>query len=274
MSESGPIETDDAAAVQRSPGITWAGAVAAAILVGATAVGLWFVLAPWEAVFVYVFGPAVFALVLLNTRFPRLGAFAGRLFGAYWRFTFWFAVALAPALGARLLSDLVAGASLGVALAVLLIWVAVYLLLVLQVSSERRRKVFWTRARRLDRVTPFVYTFSVAFVAIILFATLAFILSDRGAIEFAAGSRIAEPSNAADFFLWHLLDSIPALDVNETLRWEQPLSYTDGGVGALLLAFKLVVIVPIVAAFVAFWKYNRDGIDPKPAVAAQPPAGT
>ena len=259
MSENAPVHLEDAApAVEAPKKFTWTGAFAVVIVLAAFAVGLWFVLAPWEAVVVYVSVPVMFALVLLNIRFPRLGAFAGQLFGVYWRFTFWCIAAVAPILGARLLSDVVAGASLGFALGVLLIWVGIYLLLVLQVTGESRRKRFWTRVRRIDRITPILYTFSVAFIAIFLFATLAFILTDREAIEFGAGSAIEDPADAADFFLWHLTNSIPALDVNETLKWEEPLSYTDGGVGALLLAFKLVVILPIVAAFLAFWRYNRE----------------
>jgi hypothetical protein len=43
------------------------------------------------------------------------------------------------------------------------------------------------------------------------------------------------------------------------------------GVGALVLVFKVVVIVPIVAAFAGFWRYGRERRHPT-AVQA-PPAG-
>jgi hypothetical protein len=42
------------------------------------------------------------------------------------------------------------------------------------------------------------------------------------------------------------------------MRWDEPLGYDDAGVGLLLLIFKVVVIAPIVAAFVSFWRYRSN----------------
>jgi hypothetical protein len=41
------------------------------------------------------------------------------------------------------------------------------------------------------------------------------------------------------------------------MRWDEPLDYDDPGVGLLLLIFKVVVITPVVAALVSFWRYRR-----------------
>lgn len=211
----------------------------------------------------------IFAITFLRLRFPlvrRLGAVLGR---GYLRLTYWLVVAFLPLAGIRAIADVVADVPLLVAVALLLVWLAVYLLLVRLVSSEERRRALWLRLRGVDRVTPFLYAFVLGFAAIVLFATLAFILSDREVIRFgtdpATAAKIAQPADALDFFSWHMLDAIPALDVTKTLRWEEPLGYTDSGVGALLLAFKILVIVPIVAAFASFWRYSREP-DPSPAV--------
>lgn len=69
---------------------------------------------------------------------------------------------------------------------------------------------------------------------------------------------IAEPADALDFFAWHALNSVPALEITGTMRWDEPLGYDDAGVGLLLLIFKVVVIAPIVAAFVSFWRYRSN----------------
>ena len=64
----------------------------------------------------------------------------------------------------------------------------------------------------------------------------------------------------ADFFLWHLLDAIPGLKVNETLRWAAPFTYERAGAGWLLLLFKVMVIVPAVAGI---GRYLKDEDPPK-----------
>ena len=51
---------------------------------------------------------------------------------------------------------------------------------------------------------------------------------------------------AFGYYAWHLLDAIPLLDVPKTLNWKAPTSLTDHFGGAILLFFKLVVIIPIV----------------------------
>lgn len=59
-----------------------------------------------------------------------------------------------------------------------------------------------------------------------------------------------------DFF-WHLVDSVPALDITSTLRRDEPPGYDDARVGVLVLVFEVVVIAPILATFVSFWRYRR-----------------
>ena len=184
------------------------------------------------------------------------------------RVVLWFVVAAFPVLLVRYFADLVAVAPLPVAVVLLACALALFSFLVLQVSSEPRRRSLWLSLRRADKVTPFLYPFFIAYAAIVLFATSAFVLSDHDVIRFgtdpASPAPISQPADALDFFAWHLLDSVPVLSVTETLRWNEPLGYTSGLVGLLLLVFKVLVIVPVIATFVAFWRYTREGAESPP----------
>ena len=51
---------------------------------------------------------------------------------------------------------------------------------------------------------------------------------------------------AETFYLWHLLDAIPLVDVTSTLRWSEPLTFRDHWSGSLLLLFKIVAIGPFI----------------------------
>jgi hypothetical protein len=58
----------------------------------------------------------------------------------------------------------------------------------------------------------------------------------------------------ARFYIWHFTNAVPVLDVNETLRWKAPLDYSSARVGTLVLLFKVAVIVPLIGAFVYYWR--------------------
>jgi hypothetical protein len=53
--------------------------------------------------------------------------------------------------------------------------------------------------------------------------------------------------SALGFYAWHLLDAIPVVEVPQTLNWNVTTRLTDHLGGALLLVFKLLVILPLVA---------------------------
>jgi hypothetical protein len=210
-------------------------------------------------------GVAVFAVfgglfAVLIVRFPRVEARINAGLSGYLRMTAWFFAVLLPVVGALWLSEIVARSSLAFALGVLLTWLVVFCLVLRGLSTEARRDRVWKSLSRVGLVAPFVYVFVVTLIAIVLFSTLAFVLVDRELIHFGTDqsvARIAEPGDALDFFVWHALDSIPALEITGTMRWDEPLNYDDPGVGLLLLIFRVVVIAPVVAAFVSFWRYRR-----------------
>ena len=65
----------------------------------------------------------------------------------------------------------------------------------------------------------------------------------------------------ASFYVWHLADAVPLVDVTRTLKWSEPLAYNDYRMGGLALCYQLLVILPLVAAFGSFWSFSRSQDD-------------
>lgn len=186
----------------------------------------------------------------------------------YWRAAGWLAAAFVPVLAARGLSEVVVASPLVVALILLLVWFGSFVIAVRGLWTESNRERTWKSLSRFGRAAPLVYAVVLAELAIVLFATLAFVLADRELIRFGTGASrppaLGGPADLLGFFAWHLLDAVPALDLTTTLRWDEPLGYDDSWVGALVLVFDLIVIAPILAAFVSFWRYRRQSTVNRP----------
>ena len=104
---------------------------------------------------------------------------------------------------------------------------------------------------RFGRAEPLAATLLVLGLAVGTFAGLTTLLNEHGQLELQ-GRRV-EPDSAmlgvaADFYIWHLLDSVPLLDIPQTIRWAKPYEYSDSLSGWLLLAFKAFVILPLIQA--------------------------
>jgi hypothetical protein len=67
------------------------------------------------------------------------------------------------------------------------------------------------------------------------------------------------------YYVWSLLDGIPVLEVPQTLNWEPAITFTDHMSGALLRAYKLFVIVPIVSLVVGLLKEQPEDTDRRSA---------
>jgi hypothetical protein len=57
----------------------------------------------------------------------------------------------------------------------------------------------------------------------------------------------ADVTTTAEFFLWHLVDLVPLVDVDKTLRWSMPLGYEQPGVGVCVLLYQAFVVIPVLA---------------------------
>jgi hypothetical protein len=123
------------------------------------------------------------------------------------------------------------------------------------ISGDRGNKLFRT-----------LYTFGIKWaflfsIALLLFATLCFaslssILSDLKYVEFDPAVPAGEFWRIQDFYMWHFLNSVPGLKIPETLLWDEPMKHKDHLSGVLLLAYKLLVIIPVIGSF-AVWNKMR-----------------
>lgn len=131
-----------------------------------------------------------------------------------------------------------------------------------------------TRPIELQQSTKFRYWFGTAGLLVLsclnlvgaasVFAYLTLSLYNHQQIllEPCAG-RAVGPSSLLDFYMWHLLKLVPLLKLNETLKWGEPLCYTEGKVGFLILLFQALVVLPCINAIRLYFK-NRDKLAAKP----------
>lgn len=112
---------------------------------------------------------------------------------------------------------------------------------------------------------PNQWTTRLVRLSFTLFVSNSIILASLFTVNFAAwtafwykrGVVVADPvlqgdvlSSAEQFYLWNLADSVPSLEVTDTVQWELDANFTGATSGALPLLFKATVILPIVYGFV------------------------
>ncbi len=198
----------------------------------------------------------VLAGALLNLRFPWLGQLANRVFVAYMTLLVWLMIGFAPVVAFHWLFDTVtwrlalwaqvpAFVALGALLAVAL-WL---------MATKARRRLLFTRLRGAGALLPLIYVGNALILAAMFFASVTFVLVRHGAVQLGitAGDDVLF-GKLLDFYVWHFLDLVPLVKVNATLHWQEPLVYESGWLGALLLLFKVAVIVPTIGAFAGYFE--------------------
>jgi hypothetical protein len=154
-------------------------------------------------------------------------------------------------------------------------WAQVFVVVVLFVLlslwawliSGDRGVHFFTQLFEKGIKWPFLFSVSMLLFALVPFAALSSMLADHGLAVFEPAVPKGEFWRLQDLYAWHFLNSVPSLKIPETLLWNEPLAYKDHLSGALLLAFKIVVVAPVIASF-AVWIRLRKGS--KPATQAVP----
>jgi hypothetical protein len=129
-------------------------------------------------------------------------------------------------------------------------------------AAEHRRARIFDALSEVDvgligRVQPIMFLMFVLIMVVAYFSAFTFVLYDHGAFELrtAGGHPVAHAGQLGDFYLWHFLDIVPALEINKTLGTHAPVTYTAHGVGWLLLLFKIIGVFFIVQGFIAAWKF-------------------
>ena len=119
--------------------------------------------------------------------------------------------------------------------------------------------------RRHGLAQPLMFVTGLWLAAIGWVSAFSLVLVQRGAVEFKTrgGAAVANSGQLADFYVWQSFEQIPGLSINDTLQWDVPLEYA-GGAGFVLMAFKLLILLPLVPVLLAAWRVRRP---PKPATA-------
>jgi len=129
---------------------------------------------------------------------------------------------------------------------------AVLGVLMWMVSTGPRRSKFLGRLHAQGLVWPLAYSASLLYFSASSFTALLILMNQaHGGLAPTPDSQLSTVSFSPlqDFFLWHFLDAIPVLRVPETLLFKAPYAYTKGSIGWIVLAFKVSVVAPVIAAF-------------------------
>ncbi len=105
----------------------------------------------------------------------------------------------------------------------------------------------------------FLFSIALLLFATVWFASLSSTLSDLGYVKFDPVVPKGEFWRIQDFYMWHFFNSIPGLKIPDTLLWAEPMKYTDRTSGGLLLAYKLLVIIPVIGSFIVWSRVANVG---------------
>jgi hypothetical protein len=98
-----------------------------------------------------------------------------------------------------------------------------------------------------------------------IFALVTYLITDQlGArLEDQDGTQLGYGA-ISELFVWHMLDVVPFAKVPETLQWDEPVTQRDGWTGSLLVAYKIVVLAPVIAAIAGAIERSRNRERPAP----------
>ena len=96
-------------------------------------------------------------------------------------------------------------------------------------------------------------------MATVSFAGLSAILHLHGLATIAPAQALQDPlwDSAVNFYVWKSLDSIPVLEIPETMGWTPAFGFTDHVSPVLLLLYKIVVILPLIETGRLIWQQRQ-----------------
>jgi hypothetical protein len=113
--------------------------------------------------------------------------------------------------------------------------------------------------QRTGVLGPFAWLAVLIAIMTSVFASVTLFAAEKDLISLtAAGDDLPSFEQIAQLYVWQFCKSVPLLDITETLRWKVPFVYPDAGTGTLVLLYKLAVIIPLIGAFLAYWKQQTD----------------
>jgi hypothetical protein len=100
----------------------------------------------------------------------------------------------------------------------------------------------------LGRLDPTIRALAVTTFAVATFSALTALLYVEGGLEIRGAPipRDLIVDEASEVYVWHLVDTVPLLDIASNLQWEPAFEFEDRVGGLLLVAFKGFVILPLI----------------------------
>lgn len=149
-------------------------------------------------------------------------------------------------------------------LIVFTVWGVLLAWALMVIFTDKKRAIFFGKLQKLGSFTPIAHAFNLLMIAVTFFSSVTHVLLTQSVIALNAPKNAVVSHGAiTDFYLWHFLDAVPLLEVNKTLHWMEPLTYQSGWIGFALLVFKLLVILPVIAAFAWYWQQVNSKSDEK-----------
>ena len=230
----------------------------------------------WQKILtVTIVSSLIFVLGALGAIYKNFGEWIekgyARAFSAYVRFLAWMVVAFLPMTIVLKLNERIVKLPRTFQVTIFIVWGALLAYAIWLVATERRRVIlFRGLEQKIGRFTPLAYSFNLLMIAMIFFSSVTYLAAhEKIRMIQPAGSSVSVES-LQNFYLWHFLEALPLLKVNETVGWKNPLSYESAFVGWILLLFKLAVIVPVIACFASYCR-NLGGPNVTPLTARRLP---
>lgn len=220
----------------------------------------WITITPGDLIGYAIFLFGVVILGALSTRYQIVDNTIKRFFTAYCRFFGWLLMSLGPLIIFNWLSQYVlSNLPFSYQLIVFAVWGVLLVWALMLIFTDSKRELFFGKLQKLGSFTPIAYAFNLLMIAVTFFSSVTYVLVRQGLISLNIAANIDVSHGAImNFYLWHFLDAIPFLEVNKTLHWDEPLTYKSSWIGFALLVFKLLVILPVIAAFAWYWKRIDD----------------
>lgn len=180
---------------------------------------------------------------------------SARLSNAYASFIGWMFLAFFPAYVLMRLNRGIVTLPRIFQIVIFIVWAMLLSFAIWQVATEQKRlRLFGWLEDRIGRFTPVAYSFNLLMVAMIFFASITYLLAHNRISRSQLVNQPVTVDSIQDFYLWHFIEAVPLLKVNETIGWKTPMKYEGHLVGWILLSFKLAVIIPVIACFASYWK--------------------
>ncbi len=134
---------------------------------------------------------------------------------------------------------------------------ALWLFLVVLLFPSPRQSRVLSMLAEFGWLIPMIFLINFFFISVVVFGFLAAYLFGTG----AGGGLTSD--DYLNLFGYHLLDSIPALKVPETLRLAEPIpGERSFWLNVMVLVFKFAVLIPGVGAFKSYWDARHKGTAP------------